>query len=126
MPPLAIVFLVGPLVVLLGFSVLAGAARTHSALVTRPWWRWSKLRLVRSLVLNVLALLGVSVVFLLAQTALGLEHLTSFGEALRAWEGAIAFFLFFFILFRIPALLLGHGWYAFTRWRALRRSATSF
>jgi hypothetical protein len=126
MPPVAIVFLVAPLVALLGFSVLASAARTYSSLTTRPWWQLPKLRLVRSLVFNVLALLGASVVFVLAQTALGLENLTSFGEALRAWKGAIAFFLFFLILFRTPAMFLGHGWYTLMRWRALRRSATSF
>jgi|SRR5690348_16520069 len=125
MSPYEIVFLVAPLVVLLGFSVLAGAARTYSSLATRPWWRLPKPHLVRSLVLNMLALLGVSAVFVLAQMVLGLEHLTSFGEALHAWKGAIAFFLLFFILFRIPAMFLGYGWYAFTRWRAARSAAAA-
>lgn len=110
---------------MLAFGVIAAAARTYSSLAAGPWWQLPRPRLFRLLVLYVLAILGGSAVFVLAQTVMRLEHLSSFGDALSAWMAAIEFFLFFFVMFGIPALLLGHGWYAFTHRHALRRSAMS-
>jgi len=52
----------------------------------------------------------------------GREHLGSLSDVPQAWMGAFEANLNIFV----PGLLLGHGWYALTRWRAARRTATSF
>jgi hypothetical protein len=121
MPPVEIAIFVALFILPLAAWSVAIAARTYSSLAAGPWWRLPRPRLARSLVLNVLAYLGGAAALALVLVVTGRVPVNSSRDFPQAWTGAFEANLILFVL----GLLLGHGWYAFTRWRALRRSATS-
>lgn len=97
---------------------VAIAARTYSSLAADPWWRLPRPRLVRFLVLNMLAYLGGAAVLALVLVVTGRVPVNSSRDFPQAWMGAFEANLIIFV----PGLLLGHGWYALTRWRAAQRA----